>query len=253
MFFDEYEDEQDNPNMLAPFVPTDEAIGRAMLTLGQVNDNDVVYDLGSGDGAIVVQAAVEFGARAVGIELNPVRIDEGRDLAHWAGVQDKVSFIEADLQQADIRNATVVALYLLPSVHLALKPKLLNELNPGTRILTHSFDLGTWRPDQQVDFGGIGVFKWVVPEKVAGTWQWRTKEGDEYRVALEQKFQQVAGKAWCNDTPMALTASLRGRMLELRLQGAEKTPEQRFLFRCMPNSWRAMPSALPASDAEKVA
>lgn len=253
MFFDEYDDEQDDPNMLAPFVPTDEAIGRAMLTLGQVNENDVLYDLGSGDGAVVVQAAVEFGAQAVGIELNPVRIDEGRDLAHWAGVADRVTFVEADLQQADLRNATVVVLYLLPSVHLALKPKLLNELTPGTRILTHSFDLGAWRPDQQQDFGGIGVFKWVVPEKVAGTWQWRTKVGDEYRVELEQNFQKVAGSAWCNGSPMGLTANLRGRMLELRLQGAEKTPEQRFLFRCMPNNWRAMPSAQPASDAEKIA
>lgn len=252
MFFDEYDTEQDNPNMLAPFVPTDEAICRAMLTLGLVNEDDMVYDLGSGDGAIVVQAAVEFGARGVGIELNPVRIDEGRDLANWAGVEEKVSFIEADLQEADIRNATVVTMYLLPSVHLALKGKLLNELNPGTRILTHSFDLGTWRPDEHEDFGGIGVFKWIVPEKVAGTWQWRTKEGDEYRVTLEQKFQEVAGKAWRNDQPLALRANLRGRLLELRLQGEEQAIEERFVFRCMPNSWRATPSALPAFDAEKI-
>lgn len=251
MFFDEYDTEQDDPNSLAPFVPTDDAMCYEMLKLGQVNENDVVYDLGSGDGAIVVQAATEFGARGVGIELNPVRIDEARDLAHWAGVEDKVSFVESDLQDADIRDATVVTMYLLPSVHVSLKEKLLSELNPGTRILTHSFDIGTWKPDQELDFGGIGIFKWVVPAQVAGSWQWRTKAGDTYRITLEQRFQELSGEAWKNDVPIKIKAlSIRGRLLDIRLSDEEG--DERYVFRCTEASWRAMPAGLPAGDAERV-
>lgn len=227
MYFDEF----DNPDLalVAPFMPTDEAMARALLKLGQVNENDVLYDLGSGDGSIVVLAASEFGARGVGVELDPVRLRESRELASLAGVEHKVEFREEDLFEANVSSATVVTLYLLPDVHVALKRRLLAQLAPGARILSHSFNLGQWRPDKTIEAGGLGLYKWVVPAQVSGRWQWYQGE-NRYEVALEQRFQKLIGKAWLNGENIKLsTAIIRGRRLTLELEG--EAGRQRFVFR----------------------
>jgi precorrin-6B methylase 2 len=155
-----------------PYVPTTNTAVRAMLKLGGVTKNDTVYDLGCGDGRIVVAAAKDFGARAVGIDINPVRIAEAKENAKKAGVENMVRFIEADLFQADIHEATVVTLFLLASINLKLRPKLLAELRPGTRIVSNTFDMGDWKPEQELEvspeegsYFSRKIYLWKVPPR----------------------------------------------------------------------------------------
>lgn len=147
-----------------PYVPTAQLIVDAMLELAQVNKNDVLYDLGSGDGRIPITAAQKFGTRGVGIDIDPERIQESNANAEKAGVSDRVRFIQQDMFKTDLRDATVVTLFLLPDVNLKLRPKLLKELKPGTRIVSHSFDMGDWKPVQTRQVGGTTIYLWIVPE-----------------------------------------------------------------------------------------
>ena len=133
-----------------PYVPTTEAAVQAMLKLGDVKKTDIVYDLGCGDGRIVIAAAKGLGARGVGIDINPVRIGEAKENARKAGVEKLVRFEENDLFEADIHEATVVTIFLLPNINLKLRPKLLQDLKPGTRIVSNTFDMGDWKPEKEV-------------------------------------------------------------------------------------------------------
>jgi SAM-dependent methyltransferase len=152
-----------------PYVPTPEAAVTAMLELAGVKSGDVVYDLGSGDGRIVISAIRDHGAsRAVGVDINPDRVNEANENARRARVEDKAEFRQGDLFDADIGEATVVTLYLLPSVNERLKPKLLSELKPGTRIVSHAFDMGDWKPEKEIEAAGTTLYLWVVPERGAG-------------------------------------------------------------------------------------
>lgn len=156
-----------------PYVPTTEPAVEAMLSLAKVTKNDVVYDLGCGDGRIVVTAAKKFGARGVGIDINPERIAEARENAKRNGVEHLVKFIEGDLFEADIREASVVTLFLLSSVNLKLRPKLLAELKPGTRVVSNTFDMGDWKPDKEFTLDDNGedsylshkFYLWVIPKE----------------------------------------------------------------------------------------
>jgi tRNA G37 N-methylase Trm5 len=145
-----------------PFVPTPEPVVEQMLELAAVGPRDVVYDLGSGDGRIVV-AAAKRGARAVGIDLDPDRVREARANARRAGVEGRVEFRQGDLFEVDLRPATVVTMYLLPDVNLELRPKLMRELKSGTRVVSHSFDMGDWKPTRTVEVDGRKVYLWIVP------------------------------------------------------------------------------------------
>lgn len=146
------------------YVPTPTSVVNEMLRLANVKSNDVVYDLGSGDGRIVIAAAKDRGARGIGIDINPDRIREANENAEKAGVSDRVQFRQQDLFQTDFSDATVVTLYLLPELNVKLRPKLLSELKPGTRIVSHAFDMGEWKPEQVVEVDGRTVYYWVVPE-----------------------------------------------------------------------------------------
>ena len=148
------------------YVPTPQPVVEAMLDLAQVGPDDVLYDLGSGDGRIPVTAAKEFGIRAVGIDINPVRIREANANAEEAGVTDRVTFIEGDLFEANISEASVVTLYLLRSLNVKLRPKLLSELRPGTRIVSHAFDMADeWEPEETLQVDGSTIYLWTVPER----------------------------------------------------------------------------------------
>ena len=136
-----------------------------MLKLAGVTSRDTVYDLGSGDGRIVIAAAKEFGARGVGIEINPERVEEARSNAKKAGVEERVKFETADLFDADLRGATVVTLYLLPDLNLRLRPKLLKELKPGARVVSHAFGMGDWPPEKEELVEGSRIFLWRIPAK----------------------------------------------------------------------------------------
>jgi Methyltransferase domain len=154
-----------NPEV--PYVPTPQAVVDRMLQIAQVTPDDVVYDLGSGDGRIPITAVRQFNARrAVGVDINPQRVSEANQNAQTANVTDRVEFREQDLFETDLREASVVTLYLLPDVNLRLRPKLLNELQPGTRIVSHSFDMGEWEPEQVEQVDGSTIYYWTVPENV---------------------------------------------------------------------------------------
>lgn len=158
---------QTSPQTRSPdviFVPTPQEVVDAMLEVAKVGPDDVLYDLGSGNGIIPVTAARKFGTRGVGIDIDPQRIQEANANAEKHGVTDKVKFIQGDLFEQDLSEATVISLYLLTSLNLKLRPKLL-ELKPGTRIVSHAFDMGDWKPDQVVDVNGRKVYFWTVPEK----------------------------------------------------------------------------------------
>ena len=147
------------------YVPTPEEVVDAMLQVAKVTKNDVVYDLGTGDGRIPVTAAKKYGARGVGIDIDPQRIKDATENVQKNGVGDRVRIIQGDLFETNISEATVVTLYLLPSLNQKLMPKLMKELKPGTRIVSHAFDMGDWKPEQELDVNGRKVYFWTIPKK----------------------------------------------------------------------------------------
>jgi SAM-dependent methyltransferase len=151
-----------------PYVPTHETVVAEMLKVAKVGKNDVLYDLGSGDGRIPITAAKRFGTRGVGVDIDPARITEARENAKKAGVADKVKFMQQDLFETDIKEATVVTLYLLPDVNLRLRPKLLADLKPGTRVVSHNYDMGDWKPLKTITVKvpeEHTIYYWVVPPR----------------------------------------------------------------------------------------
>jgi SAM-dependent methyltransferase len=213
-----------------PYVPTPEEVVMGMLKMAGVNPNDVVYDLGCGDGRIVITAAKVFGARGIGVDNDPNLIRQSNENARKAGVTDRVTFIEQDLFETDIREATVVALYLLPELNLQLRPKLLRDLKPGSRIVTHEFDMGDWKPDNMAKVPQVKLYYhprvayekdtyfyyWVIPASAEGIWRWTlwtSSGGRDYTLRLAQKFQEIRG-----------TVQMEGReapIREARLTGDE--------------------------------
>jgi precorrin-6B methylase 2 len=148
------------------YVPTNDEVVRGMLKLAGVTKDDVVYDLGCGDGRIPITAARDFGARAVGIDIDPQRIAEANANVKQAGVGNRVQIRQDDLFQTDIKEASVVTLYLLQSLNMKLRPKLLADLKPGTRIVSHAFDMGDeWKPEKTEEIGGTRIFLWTIPKK----------------------------------------------------------------------------------------
>lgn len=213
-----------------PYVPTPQAVVDRMLEIGTVGAQDYLIDLGSGDGRIVVTAAKKYGARGFGVDLNPTRIAEANENARKAGVTDKVQFHRMDLFEADLAQASIITMYLLPRVNLDLRPKLL-DLKPGTRIVSHDFSMGDWKPEQQeqIDapdkYGGSGgrsdIFLWIIPAKVAGTWRSELQvrgKSVSYEITLAQAFQVVSGTARVGGVDIKLeNAKLSGDMLSFEL------------------------------------
>ena len=150
-----------------PYVPTDDRVVAEMLAVANVGKDDLLYDLGSGDGRIVITAAKKFGTRGVGVDIDPERVKEANENAAKAGVTDRVRFVQQDLFQTDFREATVVTLYLLPSVNMRLRPKLLSDLKPGTRVVSHNYDMGDWTPLKTIVVtlpeDTHTVYYWIVP------------------------------------------------------------------------------------------
>lgn len=145
------------------FVPTDFQVVTQMLKLAEVTSKDIVYDLGCGDGRFVVTAARQFGARGVGVDIDPQRIQEANELAKRTGADKQVRFIQGDLFETDISEATVVTLYLLTRLNLKLRPKLMKELKPGTRIVSHAFDMGDWQPEKTESVVSTTIYLWRIP------------------------------------------------------------------------------------------
>lgn len=253
LVFDDYAIEEPEVFLDVPFVPTDEKVVQAMLDLAEVNSKDLLYDLGCGDGRIVVAAALDRNARGIGIDMDPMRVAEAMEYAGNTGVEFMVDFFEGDLLEADFSQATVVTLYLLDLVNVELRPRLLNELRPGTRIVSHAFDMGDWRPDVRQNFSGINLFKWIVPAKVAGSWQWQAASGETYKVELQQKYQRVKGKAWIDGKKAQLkSALLMGDLLELQIQTTPESQAASFVMRCEAEQLVAAEGDLQATPAVRL-
>lgn len=237
-FFPDIDNYSSDPDkyLAVPFVPTDEAVVEKMLTLAGVGPKDLLYDLGSGDGRILIAAAKDRSARGVGIDIDPMRIADAMEYAGWAGVEYLVDFIEDDIFTIDFSEATVVTLYLLQSINVQLRPRLLSQLRPGTRIVSHAFDMGDWKADEWIKLSGVNIYKWVVPAAVAGVWAWEGLDGKAYRVELEQKYQEVTGSAWLAERKIHLqSADLCGSSLELTVQEDEATPPASFTLNFVDN------------------
>ena len=178
-----------------PFVPTNQATVDAMLRVANVGPKDYVIDLGSGDGRILITAARMHGARGFGVDLNPDRVKESIENARVAGVSDRVRFVQQNLFHTPVAEATVLTMYLLPRVNLELRPRLLAELKPGTRVVSHDFDMGDWQPDLQVNVRGAGsvVYLWIIPARVAGRWrvQGAIPGADAFEIEFTQKYQDL--------------------------------------------------------------
>ena len=147
------------------YVPTPQPVVEAMLQVANVTKSDVVYDLGSGDGRIPVTAALKYGAHAVGIDIDPERIAEANENVAKNKVGNLVKIVQGDLFEQDLSPATVVTLYLLPSLNVKLMPKLMKELKPGTRIVSHAFDMGDWKPEKELDVEGRKIYYWTIPKR----------------------------------------------------------------------------------------
>jgi SAM-dependent methyltransferase len=187
----------DGVRLDVPYVQTNEHIVEEMLKLLAPRNSDILYDLGCGDGRIVVAAAKQTGARGVGIDIDPGRIVESKANAVAAQVSDRTTFLEQDLFDADIREATAVTLFLLTEINLRLRPKLFRELRPGTRIVSHNFDMGDWKPDKELYLGlwedGFHfLYYWVLPANVSGAWQGQ-HDGKTWTLLINQIFQRIEG------------------------------------------------------------
>jgi len=222
-----------------PFVPTPTEVVDEMLRLADVKAGDVLYDLGCGDGRIVIAAAKRFGIRAVGIDIDPVRITESNANAAAAGIDGKVRFIQQDLFEADFKDATVVTMYLLTSVNRRLRPKLLAELKPGTRLVSHSFDMGEWKPDKTsivtTSYGDQRVvYFWVVPANLTGRWEWDLADGPRnrhYTLQTTQQFQAVTASGTAGDWPLTINdVELAGDVIKFRADAEDHGKMIAFLY-----------------------
>ena len=227
-----------------PYVQTPQNVVDTMLKLAKVGANDYVIDLGSGDGRLVITAAKKYGARGFGVDLDQRLIKLSNANAKKAGVSDRAVFYERDLYDTDISRATVVTLYLLPEVNLMVRPKLLATLRPGTRIVSHDYDMGLWPPDYQTELEAPGksvgavktskVFYWVVPANAAGRWYWTVSRdgGPEVMdLALDQMFQKLTGRLTIGRRPAVLeSAKLEGDKIELVAISGDGLSRARYEF-----------------------
>jgi len=201
---------QSSPGEGVPYVQTPQAVVDKILDLAEVGPDDFLIDLGSGDGRIVITAAQKRGARGFGVELDSSLVEASNEAARKAGVGERARFFERDLFETDISQASVLTMYLLPEVNLQLRPRILAQLKPGTRVVSHDWDMGEWRPDAKVVLEGLAkpvmpiqastIYLWIVPAKVAGAWRLQVdgagrEAAMEIEVEFTQRFQEISGLA----------------------------------------------------------
>lgn len=204
-----------------PFVPTPYEVVEGMLKLAGVGEDDMVYDLGCGDGRIVVTAATKYGAHGLGVDNDPQRVKESMENVESNGVKDKVEIRQENLFKTDLSRATVVTLYLLSDINVKLRPKLFDELRPGTRVVSNSFDMDEWEPDQINLVNGRTLYFWKIPANTSGRWEWIIPDGksnENYVLTLSQKFQKVSGTLEVGkETYKIMNTKLDGDSLEFSI------------------------------------
>jgi len=209
-----YKPSTGQPGKDVVWVPTNDPLVTRMLEMAKVGKNDLVYDLGAGDGKIAIAAAKQFGARAVGVEYNPDMAQLAQCLVRAEGVADKVKVVQGDIFETDFSAASVVTLYLLPELNLKLRPTLL-KMKPGTRVVSHSFLMEDWQPDESSVSSDGAAYLWIVPADVSGKWTFKQQGGkDTFDVKLEQTFQKLSGTAG-KGTDEVTNADVRGNQVEM--------------------------------------
>jgi len=227
-----------------PYVPTPPGVVTAMLGIAGVGTGDYVIDLGSGDGRIIIAAAKQRGARGIGVEIDGALVSAARREAQREGVAGRVEFMEQDLFLTEIGRASVITMYLYPRLMMQLRPRLFAELRPGTRIVSHDFDMESWRPDARVTvpvpekpYGppSSEVYLWIIPANAAGAWRWRSLDGAgavEYELTLSQTFQMLEGRALIGGRPGRLAGGrMRGDEISLMLSAEAGGDTLRHEFR----------------------
>lgn len=212
----------DGQDLDVPYVPTPHDVVERMLDMADIQPSDYVIDLGSGDGRIVI-AAAKRGASGHGIDLDPERVAEARENASKSGVSDQIMFMEQDIFETDFSEASVITMYLLPSINKRLRPELLDKLEPGTEVVSHDFDMGEWKPDKEVvvESGNSAskheVYYWVIPAKVSGTWEW-SSNGTQFSMDINQQFQEITASLSdeTGATYKIKKAQLQGRRITIR-------------------------------------
>jgi SAM-dependent methyltransferase len=217
------------PRLDAPYVATDLQVVEAMLALSQVSASDYVIDLGTGDGRILIAAARSLGARGLGVDIDPERIREANANARAAGVASRIAFRREDLFRTPLAEADVLTLYLTQEVNLRLRPRILAQMRAGTRVVSHDFDMGDWRPDQRRRIGAAHVFLWIVPARIEGRWV-LSEEGRSVPIVLDQQFQNFIGTAGVNGGSVRIEQGmLTGRQIRFvaNLGGGRRAYEGR--------------------------
>jgi phospholipid N-methyltransferase len=195
------------------WVPTPQSLVERMLQMAGTKPTDFVVDLGAGDGRTVITAAKKFGAKALGVEYNPDMVELAKRNAEKEGVSGRAQFIRADIFQTDFSQATVLTLYLLPSLNLKLRPTILN-MKPGTRVVSHAFTMDDWQADQVDSSEGRTAYMWIVPAKVGGTWRVEIAGGPRYEAIFQQQFQNFNGSAKADAKPVQLyNGKMRGETI----------------------------------------
>ena len=233
------------------WVPTPQALVEKMLDMAKLTAKDIHYDLGSGDGRTVI-AAAKRGAQAFGVEYNPDMVTLSERAAAKEGVAGKVKFINGDIFQTDFSQATVLTLYLLPSLNLKLRPTLL-KMKPGTRVVSHAFNMDEWQPDQTENVEGRTAYLWIVPAAVEGTWRWNGSGGGpkQYQLKLRQQFQSVQGEIELDGRPGQLRdVKLRGDQLSFTVLDANGARRD-FSGRVTGNSMQGLSKPLSGSGGAK--
>jgi SAM-dependent methyltransferase len=228
----EFQPYSGQPGKDVVWVPTPESVVNKMLDLAKISPQDYLVDLGSGDGRTVITAA-KRGARAMGVEYNPDMVTISNREAARAGVTDKVRFVNGDIFATDFTQATVLTMYLLPSLNLKLRPTIL-DLKPGTRVVSHAFNMAEWEPDETANIEGRQAFLWLVPAKVAGNWTMQI-DGQTRELSLQQTFQVLSGVLKAGtETASLVDARIRGE--EIRFAFLEKGIKRELVGRIQGNS-----------------
>ncbi len=211
------------PRLDVPYVPTPQDVVERMLQMADVQSDDYLIDLGSGDGRIVVTAVQKWEVKeALGIDLDPQRVAEARENAEKAGVSEQAAFEQGDLFEKDLSGANVVTMYLLQWVNERLRPVILETMEPGTRIVSHAFDMGDWRPDQEDQVGGSRIYLWIVPAQVEGSWRLQTGDDQDITLTLTQSYQYLQGTAESGDRMSVISdAQLQGNQISFTI-GSER-------------------------------
>ena len=205
------------PTLDVIYVPTPQALVDRMLVMAEVKPTNFVMDLGCGDGRMVVTAAKTYGTRGYGVDINPERIDEANANAKKAGVTEKVEFEVANLFEQSMAKADVLTMYLLPEINLRLRPKILSEMKPGSRVVSHAYNMADWKPDGQDRVEGKEIYLWYVPAKVQG--KWKVEGQTDLNFDLTQQFQTVTGTVTSNGKQSKVSGKLKGTEITLNVDG----------------------------------